>query len=88
MRHGSNSSPRGSQHYDDDDNLRHDDTSTGSDSGPESEPSPVLSPSQRVYIPSPIPHHLVRYTDLIQYMSLLLLLANVVSSTMMHIVKR
>ena len=55
IRHESNTSPRGLQQYDYDDNNRHDDTSSGSDSGPESEPSLVLSHSDRVYIPSPIP---------------------------------
>ena len=49
----------------------------------------LFSPLQIVYTSlAPFPHHLVRYTDLTQYIGLLLLLANGVSSTMMNIVKR
>ena len=55
IRHESHTSIRDFQQYDYDDSNRQDDTSSGSDSGPESEPSSVVSPSDRVYIPSPIP---------------------------------
>ena len=55
LRYKSNTIQRGLEQYDSDDNNRHDDTSSGSDNGSDSEPSPVVSPSDRVYIPRPIP---------------------------------